>query len=509
MASSSSTDPFVALRDLSYSYPQAAEPLLNQLSVFFPQGFTGVVGVNGVGKSTLLRLLCGELVPESGEVVGAGNAVYCEQRTDEPPASLSDFLEDWDAEAFELRGRLKVEPDFLERWPTLSHGERKRAQIACALWQQPELLALDEPTNHIDAAARALLADALGRFGGVGIVVSHDRELLDQLCVQCVWLSTSGSLVFPGGYTEAKDQYDANARSVGKQRATLLSAQKKLQTEVVRRRDQANAANAKRSKRGIAVKDSDARDRIDRARVSGKDGQAGRQLRQLGGRAEQSAAKVAALQAEKEYATGIWLNDSVSRRQQLFVMEDGEFLFAHRRTLQHPQLLMRPRDRIAIVGPNGAGKSTLLRRILQIPALAADIADKKVLTLPQEISADDALLVLEHTRALPNDLLGHAMNIVSRLGSRPKQLLASNNPSPGEVRKLWLALGMVQSPHLLVLDEPTNHLDLPSIEALQTALAHSPCGLLFVSHDKHFVDALAETRWVMSPQSSGDCLVTI
>ena len=509
MAPSFSTGSFVALRNLSYSYPQATEPLLKQLSVSFHRGFTGVVGPNGVGKSTLLKLLCGELAPESGEVVGAGNAVYCEQRTDEPPSTLGDFLQDWDGEAFELRGRLNVELDFLERWPTLSHGERKRAQIACALWQQPELLALDEPTNHIDAAARSLLADALRRFGGVGIVVSHDRELLDQLCAQCVWLTPTGALVFPGGYTETKNQFEASARSAGKARATLAAAQKQLQAEVSRRRDQANAANAKRSKRGIAAKDSDARDRIDRARVSGKDGQAGRQLRQLGGRADQGAAQLAALQTEKEYTTGIWLDDSVSRRHQLFVLDAGEFLFAGDRTLRHPQLLMRPRDRIAIVGPNGAGKSTLLQRILQTSALAADIAEQKVLMLPQEISAAEARLVLEQTRALPNDLLGHAMNMVSRLGSRPKQLLASNDPSPGEVRKLWLALGMVRSPHLLVLDEPTNHLDLPSVEALQAALADSPCGLLFVSHDGHFVDALAGTRWVMTPQTNGDCLLTI
>lgn len=90
------------------------------------------------------------------------------------------------------------------------------------------------------------------------------------------------------------------------------------------------------------------------------------------------------------------------------------------------------------------------------------------------------------------------MNIVSRLGSRPKPLLASNEPSPGEVRKLKLALGMVHSPHLLVLDEPTNHLDLPSVEALQNALADSPCGLLLVSHDEQFVAALAETRWTFT-----------
>jgi len=493
-----SSSNYVALRSLQYSYPQAELPVLSDCSVSFAQGFTGVVGANGVGKSTLLKLLCGQLQPDGGEVVGADHAIYCEQRTDTPPELLGEFLEDWDGESFELRGRLGIDPDFLDRWPQLSHGERKRAQLGCALWQRPALLALDEPTNHIDTAARSLLVSALERYSGIGVLVSHDRRLLDLLCVQCVWLSPSGVEVYPGTYTAAKALFDASREHAGKERALAASAQKKLQAEVVRRRDQANAANTKRSKRGLASKDSDARERIDRARLTGKDGQAGRQLRQLAGRAKQGGERLAGMQVDKEYSTGIWLDDSVSRRQQLFYLEAGEFVVAGDRVVAHPQLLMRPRDRVAVVGPNGVGKTTLLQYILKTDSLAADIATHKVLVLSQEITAEEARRLLEQTRALPNELLGHAMNIVSRLGSRPKPLLASKEPSPGEVRKLKLALGMVHSPHLLVLDEPTNHLDLPSVEALQIALADSPCGLLLVSHDEDFVDALAERRWTLS-----------
>ena len=116
------------------------------------------------------------------------------------------FLDDLDPDAFELRGRLGLDADFGTRWESLSHGERKRAQIGCALWQQPELLAIDEPTNHIDAAARELLLAALARFRGVGLIVSHDRELLDALCVQCLWLEPPTATVYAGGYTKAREQ---------------------------------------------------------------------------------------------------------------------------------------------------------------------------------------------------------------------------------------------------------------------------------------------------------------
>ena len=94
------------------------------------------------------------------------------------------------------------------------------------------------------------------------------------------------------------------------------------------------------------------------------------------------------------------------------------------------------------------------------------------------------------------------MTVVSRLGSRPHRLLDSVEPSPGEIRKILLATGIANVPHLVVMDEPTNHLDLPSIECLQHALADCPCGLLLVSHDQRFLDALARKRWHISEDIS-------
>jgi len=479
----------VALRDLTFIYESAPEPLISALTVHFPIGFTGVVGANGAGKTTLLKIVAGKLAPTSGSVLGARDATYCEQRTDTPPSRLGEFLDDWEPDAFELRGRLEIEPDFLERWDTLSHGERKRAQIGCALWSNPAVLAIDEPTNHIDAHARDLLVAALQRYRGVGLIVSHDRELLDALCVQCVWLEPPSARVYPGGFTKAREQRKLDRETALAERNKAVREHRQLQREVAVRRERAARESVVRSKRGVAKHDHDAREKIDRARVA--DGKAGASLRQLGGRAAQAKERLDAAHVEKEHETGIWLPGSRSRRNLLFELDAGEIPLGGGRVLRFPRLSMQPDDRVAITGPNGAGKSTLLRRILR----DVNVPEEHVIAMPQEIAAPQATRILADARALPNDRLGHVLNVVSRLGSRPQRLLESREPSPGETRKLMLALGMARLPHLIALDEPTNHLDLPSIEALEEALADCPCGLLLVSHDRRFLERLTRTSW--------------
>jgi ATPase subunit of ABC transporter with duplicated ATPase domains len=166
---------------------------------------------------------------------------------------------------------------------------------------------------------------------------------------------------------------------------------------------------------------------------------------------------------------------------------------------------MRPEDRVAITGPNGAGKSTLVRRILR----DVNVPREKVISMPQEIDAGEAVRLLDDARRLPSTELGHVMNVVSRLGSRPQRLLESRHPSPGEIRKLLLALGMARAPHFIVMDEPTNHLDLPSIEALEEALDACPCGLLLVSHDERFLERLAETSWHIDTDTNGRSVLTV
>ncbi len=491
----------VAVRNLSFSYTSAAQPLFSALTAHFPPGFTGIVGANGAGKTTLLRLICGAMAPTEGvvegTVEGVEDAVYCPQRTDHPAPGFSDFLQDWSAEASSLRARLNVDWDVDARWSELSHGERKRAQIAHALWHSPALLALDEPTNHIDANARELLLDALQQYRGVGLLVSHDRDLLDSLCQQCIWLEAGHAQMTPGGVSQAMSLRQSARASAQRQRNQLKKQNAQLHREIVRRRESAAAEHKVRSKKHVARKDHDAKEKIDRGRVS--DGGAGGQYRQLQGRLSRSEADLSEARVEKEYDTGLWLPGSVSQRNHVLALPEGQVRLDAARQLSWPDLVLRPQDRVAITGVNGAGKSTLVEHMLR----RLNVPAAHTVVLRQEISAAEAREVLAAVRARTKAELGHIMTIVRRLNSRPDQLLASQQPSPGEIRKLMLAAGMSQLPHLIIMDEPTNHLDTSSIEALQSALADCPCALLVVSHDQRFIQGIGAVRWMIEVDADG------
>jgi len=495
----------VALRDVSFKFDISADPLFSGLSVSFPGGFSGIVGANGVGKSTLLQLIAGIVQPEDGVVQAEGKVIYCDQRTDDPPDELSSFLQDTDGEAYALRGRLLIDDDFLERWPSLSHGERKRTQIAVALWQRPDVLAIDEPTNHIDGAARQLLMDNLQRYQGVGLIVSHDRDLLDRLCQHCLWLEPPDSTLYKGGYSQAREQRQLDRETAINARDQAKRERNRLNKEMIRRRDKADRADSRKSKRHIAPKDHAAKGKIDLAIYSGKDGQAGRLRRQIAGRLAIADVELEAQRVGKEYAADLWLPGSRAPTSTLLFVEAGAIPLGHDDAeLNFPALHLQREDRVAITGNNGAGKSTLVDYLLSRLAIPRE----RLIVIPQELGDAASRQLIKQVKRLPAEKLGHVMTVVSRLGSRPNRLLESERLSPGELRKLMLALGVARSPYLIVMDEPTNHLDLPSIEALERALQGCPCGLLLVSHDQAFLDKVANRHWRVVRAEEGSVVNT-
>ncbi len=498
---------------VTFSFDTLAGALLDDLTARFPVGWTGVVGPNGAGKTTLLRLAVGELQPQRGRITRPRAAVYCAQRTDDPPTDLSELLVATNGEALALRGRFEIAADWPARWPTLSHGERKRAQVAAALWCRPQVLAIDEPTNHLDAGARHLLDRALRAFDGIGLLVSHDRALLDGLCGQCLFLDPPGAVLRPGGYTRGAEQQQREAAHARAARQNALRELKRLEAEMTRRRAAAASEHQMRSKRGLARHDHDGRAKIDAARVA--DSKAGAPLRQLAGRAAQAARRVAAIRVAKAVELGIWLDDARSQADAVLRAPGGSLVLrpggaagggGAERKLHFPDLTLEPTACIALTGPNGSGKSTLLEHLVK----RAAVPPARLLYVPQEVAARRASQVIGDVRRLSHAELGRVLQIIRRLGSEPRRLLETELPSPGETRKLLLALGVLRSVHLIVLDEPTNHLDLPSIECVEGALREYPGALLLVSHDERFLAGLTDQRWqIECDRPGGDSRLVI
>lgn len=169
------------LNKVSFKYPDSQSHVFIDLSALFSKGWTGVIGANGSGKSTLLKIIANKLHPTNGSVSIKGMVYYLDQRTDHLPLDYETLLNSYDKKSFQLLDSLQIDQSWFSRWESLSHGERKRCQIAVALFHDTDILLVDEPTNHIDSECRLLLLNTLKKFNGIGLIVSHDRDLLNEL----------------------------------------------------------------------------------------------------------------------------------------------------------------------------------------------------------------------------------------------------------------------------------------------------------------------------------------
>ena len=480
----------VTLSNVTFSYPGASAAVLDSISAVFPEGWTGIVGNNGCGKSTLARIAAGLLAPDRGTVLpGAVMAAYCEQDAALPPDQLEDFACAWDKGAVRLRAALGIGDDWAWRFATLSSGQQKRLQVAVALWQEPDLLVLDEPTNHVDAPTRRAIIEALQGFRGVGLLISHDRELLDALVERCLCFEGGAPVMRPGSYAEGAAQAAVESRSAQRQRQNAKREVARVQAEAARRRNEAGKSAAKRSARHLDPKDHDGKGRIKLAIYTGKDGVAGKLSTRMDARLERAQQALSEARVSKGYAGDIWADAQPSPRKVLLRSAACELVRGDHR-LRVPDLFVGSADHIGLCGPNGTGKTTLLSHLM-----GQLLPDVPALFIPQELTAAQAAGALAALRDATRAERGRVLSIVAQLNSDPDRLMDGAEASPGELRKLLLAQGIMRQPALIAMDEPTNHLDLGSVEALERVLAAFPGALLLVSHDEGLLQKATTTRW--------------
>ncbi len=472
----------------------ASMPVLKDVSFVLTPGFHGLVGANGAGKTTLLRVLAGVLVPHEGAVHArpdGATIAYCPQTVDVPGDDVLDLASAYDGLAAELKGRLALDEAELERWPTLSPGERKRWQIGGALAREPDVLLLDEPTNHLDSTARDRLLGALARFRGIGVIVSHDRAVLERLPRSILRVHDGNVTVHAGRYSDAhaawEEERHGQEQAHARAKAAVRAVERRL--DAARRTQAAASRSLSASSRLKGKRDNDARSMGAKVVAGWADGRAGRTVHVVREQLDRARADVPAIERDRTVGGAVFATYERAPHPVLFHIDGPEVRAGERVVLRDVRVTIGRDERIRIAGDNGAGKSTLLTALL-----AARRRDDRVLYLPQELTPEAIDSLVSELRSLPEDARGRVLSVFSALGSDPERLLARRSTeaaalSPGEARKLALASGLGRHAWALVLDEPTNHLDLPTIERLERALEGYPGCVVLVTHDDAFARA--------------------
>jgi ATP-binding cassette subfamily F protein uup len=441
-------------------------PLFSELSLTVNTGDRlGVVGINGTGKSTLLRVIAGVTEPEEGAVRrGRGTRVaFLEQNPVLPAGTVRQAVgEGWEAAA--ILDRLGMGPLMDSSVATLSGGEAKRVALARALVAEVDLLVLDEPTNHIDIGAISWLEDRLAAFTGGLVMVTHDRHVLDRVTTRMIELDRGANYVHEGGYASYLE-----ARADREQRAAAA--------ETVRR-------NLARAELAWLRRGAPARTRKPQARIAAA-------TAIVEGR-PQAAARSGQLDlgaAGNTRSNMPRLGDKVIRLEGAgHRFGDGNWLF------RKLDLELEPGGRLGLVGANGTGKSTLLALMAGRIQPAEGVVERGP-TVRLGLY-DQTGQHLDGSQRVRDAVAGPARQPDwqdARLMEQfwfdgDAQWATIGTLSGGERRRLQLLLVLAERPNVLLLDEPTNDLDLDTLRVLEDFLDSWPGSLVVVSHDRAFLE---------------------
>jgi len=523
----------LSLQDLTFSYP-------NQPLLFDQIGLTvanhekiALTGNNGSGKSTLLKIIAGELKSQNGQVISAAPPYYVPQifgqfhhltiaqalKVDEKLQALKEILngqlteanftalnDDWNIEErcrealhhWRLSGL-----DLSEKMERLSGGQKTRVFLAGILIHQPQLVLLDEPSNHLDVSGRQILYEFISSTKTALVVVSHDRKLLNLLHTVCE-LSRQELKVYGGNYEFYEEQKqierDALDHQLQSKEKALRKAREKQRETLERQQKLDNRGKRKHEKEGVAkIMMNTLRNKAENSTSKLKEVHS----EKIGGIAQELQELRAALPDLGSMKFG-FERSHLHKGKILFKAEDINVNFDQQPLWRDPlKIQVNSGDRIAVKGDNGTGKTTLLKIILgkfDITSGVLSRAENSTVYIDQDYSLiNDEMTVYEQAQLFNTALIQeHEIKIrLSRflfnMDDWDKQC---SGLSGGEKMRLLLCCITLaeQSPDIIVLDEPTNNLDLQNVAILTAAVNEYRGTLLVVSHDATFLSEIGITR---------------
>ncbi|HWI60252.1 MAG TPA: ABC-F type ribosomal protection protein [Symbiobacteriaceae bacterium] len=447
----------------------------------------GLVGTNGCGKSTLMKILAGALPADGGVISwvtdGLSRAYLSQESPFDPDRPLGEQLTQVPDD---LLARCGVTKAMLARTPgALSGGQKTRAALAQALAGKPDLLMLDEPTNHLDTEGLTWLETILASYRGTVLVVSHDRYFLDRVATRILEMEKGQVKEYPGNYSAYARQKQLELEQAKEEYRNYVNEKKRIEAAIRQRMEWAEKGHNKKL------------GRTEGRFQEGIDKNAARDLHRGAKNMQKRLERIKVEKPREARAINLRIDDEGGGGKNLILAEDLGFTYDGTRWLfRHAGFYVQRGEKAAIVGPNGAGKTTLLKLLLGGLAPTEGrlyCSPLKVAYLAQELETlNPANTVL--TEATGNSAMdqAYARSLLGCLLFSGEDVLKPVAVlSGGEKVRLALAKILLAAPDLLVLDEPTNGLDLPSRERVEEALADYPGTLLLVSHDRYLLQRVA------------------
>ncbi len=497
----------LTISDLTYRLGDRV--LFDKAGVALPtRGRAGFVGRNGAGKTTLFRLVAGEIAPESGtiSVPARSRLGRVEQEAPGGPTTLIDFVLAADLERAALLERAHTETDPHEiaeiqtrladieahaapaRAGAILHGLgfdaqaqqrplsefsggwRMRVALAAVLFSKPDLLLLDEPTNYLDLEGTLWLVDYLSRYPSAVIVISHDRDLLDDVATHILHLERGKLQLYRGNYSSFEKQRREAQELAVKAGKKQEDQRKHLQAFVDRFRAKATKARQAQSRMKLLAKMQDVVAIVDDAVLP------------------------------------IHLpSPAKPLSPPIISLENASVGYGERVVLSRLTLSLSEDDRIGLLGANGNGKSTFAKllggrleplsgKAIRAPRLEAGFFAQHQI---DDLNLDDTPYIV-FSRLMPDAPEARVRATAARCGfSGARADTKVERLSGGEKARLLLGVASFHAPHLLILDEPTNHLDIDSRAALITAINEYEGAVVLVSHDRYLLEACADRLWVV------------